>query len=50
MSDFFPLTVMIVQPAILYRMETVSMTSSHVKKLVEMTEMKMCIWAGGDTQ
>ena len=28
----------------LYGMETVPMTSSHVKKL-EVTEMKMCRWA-----
>ena len=28
----------------LYEMETVPMTSSHVKKL-EVTEMKMCRWA-----
>ena len=40
---------MIVQPAMLYRMETVPVTSSNVKKLVEMTEMKMWIWAGGHT-
>ena len=32
---------MIVQPAMLYGMETVPVTSSHVKKL-EVTEMKMC--------
>ena len=31
---------MIVQPAMLYGMETVPVTSSHVKKL-EVTEMKM---------
>ena len=31
----------IVQPAMLYGMETVPVTSSHVKKL-EVTEMKMC--------
>ena len=37
---------MIVQPAMLYGMETVPVTSSHVKKL-EVTEMKMCIWACG---
>ena len=35
---------MIVQPAMLYGMETVQITSSHVKKL-EMTEMKMRRWA-----
>ena len=39
---------MIVQPAMLYGMETVPMTSSHVKKL-EMTEMNMCRWACGHT-
>ena len=39
---------MIVQPAMLYRMETVPMTSSHAKKL-EVTEMKMCRWACGHT-
>ena len=38
----------IVQPAILYGMETVPVTSSHVKKL-EVTEMKMCRWACGHT-
>ena len=38
----------IVQPAMLYGMETVSVTSSHVKKL-EVTEMKMCRWACGHT-
>ena len=32
---------MIVKPAILYGMETVPVTSSHVKKL-EVTEMKIC--------
>ena len=37
---------MIVQPAMLYGMETVPVTSSHVKKL-EVTEMKMCRWACG---
>ena len=37
---------MIVQPAILNGMETVPVTSSHVKKL-EVTEMKMCRWACG---
>ena len=35
---------MIVQPAMLYGMETVPMTSSHLKKLV-VTEMKICSWA-----
>ena len=39
---------MIVQPAMLHGMETVPMTSSHVKKL-EVTEMKMCRWACGHT-
>ena len=39
---------MIVQPAMLYGMETVPVTSSHVKKL-EVTEMKMCSWACGHT-
>ena len=39
---------MIVQPAMLYGMETVPVTSSHVKKL-EVTEMKMCRWARGHT-
>ena len=39
---------MIVQPAILYRMETVPMTSSHVKKL-EVTDMKLCRWTCGHT-
>ena len=39
---------MIVQPAMLYGMETVPLTSSHVKKL-EVTEMKMCRWASGHT-
>ena len=38
----------IVQPAMLYGMETVPVTSSHVKKL-EVTEMKMCRWACGHT-
>ena len=32
---------MIIQPAMLYGMETVPVTSSHMKKL-EVTEMKMC--------
>ena len=35
------ITKMIVQPAMLYGMETVSVTSSRVKKL-EVTEMKIC--------
>ena len=39
---------MVVQPAMLYGMETVPVTSSHVKKL-EVTEMKMCRWACGHT-
>ena len=41
---------MIVQPAMLYGMETVPLpvTSSQVKKL-EVTEMKMCRWACGHT-
>ena len=39
---------MIVQPAMLYGMETVPVTSSHMKKL-EVTEMKMCRWACGHT-
>ena len=34
---------MIVQPAMMYGMETVPMTSSHVTKL-EVTEMKMCYY------
>ena len=38
----------IVQPAMLYGMETVPMTSSHVNKL-EVTEMKMCGWACSHT-
>ena len=38
----------IVQPAILYRMETVPMTSSHVKKL-EVTDMKLCRWTCSHT-
>ena len=40
---------MIVQPAMVYGMETVPVTSSHVKKL-EVTEMKICRWACGHTQ
>ena len=39
---------MIVQPVMLYGMEIVPVTSSHVKKL-EVTEMKMCRWACGHT-
>ena len=39
---------MIVQPVMLYGMETVPVTSSHVKKL-EVTEMKMCRWACSHT-
>ena len=39
---------MIVRPAMLYGMETVPVTSSHVKKL-EVTEMTMCRWACGHT-
>ena len=39
---------MVVQPAMLYGMETVPVTSSHVKKL-EVTEMKMYRWACGHT-
>ncbi len=39
----------IVQPAMVYGMETVLVTSSHVKKL-EVTEMKMCRRAFGHTQ
>ena len=39
---------MIVQSAMLYGMETVPMTSSHVKKL-EVTEIKMCRCACGHT-
>ena len=38
----------IVQPAMLYVMETVPVTSSHVNKL-EVTEMEMCRWAYGHT-
>ena len=38
----------IVQPAMLYLMETISMTSSHVKNL-DVAEMKMCRWACGHT-
>ena len=37
---------MIVQPGMLYEMETVPMSSSRVKKLY-VIEMKMCIWACG---
>ena len=39
---------MIVQPAMLYGMETVPVTSSHVNKL-EVTEMKMCRLTCGHT-
>ena len=39
---------MTVQPAMLYRMETVPVTSAHVKSL-EVAEMKMCRWACGHT-
>ena len=39
---------MIVQPAMLYGIETVPMTNSHVNTL-EVTEMKMCRWACGYT-
>ena len=39
---------MIVQPAMMYGMETVPNTSSHVKKL-EVTELKMCRLACGHT-
>ena len=39
---------MIVQPALLYWMATVPVTSSHMKKR-EVTEMKMCRWACGHT-
>ena len=39
---------MIVQPAMLYGMETVPVTSSCLKKL-DVTEMKMCRWACGHT-
>ena len=39
---------MSVQPAMLYGMETVPMTSSHVKKL-KVIEMKMGRWACGHT-
>ena len=38
----------IVQPAMLYGMETMPVTSSQMKKL-EVTEMKMCRWACGHT-
>ena len=37
---------MIVQPPMLYGMDTVPVPSSHVKKL-EVTQMKMCRWACG---
>ena len=39
---------MIVHPAMLYGMETVPVTNSHVKKL-ELKEMKMCRWVCGHT-
>ena len=39
---------MIVQLAMSYGMETVPVTSSHLKKL-EVREMKMCRWACGHT-
>ena len=39
---------MIVQPAMLYGMDTVPVTSSHMKK-PEVTEMKMSRWACGHT-
>ena len=39
---------MIVQPAMLYGIETVPVTSSHMQKM-EVTEMKMCRWAYGHT-
>ena len=38
-----------VQPAMLYGMETVPMTSFHTNN-VEVTEMKMCRWACGQTR
>ena len=37
---------MVVQPAMLYEMETLLMSRFHVKKL-EVTEMKMSRWACG---
>ena len=40
---------MVVQPAMLYAMETVPVTSSQVKKL-QVAEMKMCRWACGFTR
>ena len=40
---------MVVQPAKLYAMETVPVTSNHVKK-VQVAEMKMCRWAYGFTR
>ena len=40
---------MIVQPGMLYGMETVPMTNCHVNKL-EVIEMKMCRRACGHTQ
>ena len=45
---FTIILIMIVQPAIQYGMETVSMTSSDVKKL-DVTEMKMCRCVCGHT-
>ena len=40
---------MVVQPAILYAMKTVPVTSSQVKKL-QVAEMKMCRWECGFTR
>ena len=40
---------MIAQPAMMYGMETVPVTSSNMKKR-EVTEMKMCRWACGHTR
>ena len=40
---------MVVQPAMLYAMKTVPVTSSQAKKL-QVTEMKMCRWACGFTR
>ena len=39
---------MIIQPAVMYGIETGSVTISHVKKL-EMIGMKICRWACGHT-
>ena len=39
---------MIVKPAVLYGMETLPVTSSHLKKL-KVTEIMMCRWACGHT-